>query len=394
MKREPFSIDLAGLQVAPAQTWGAVRMVPLLRDEPVHDLRLHPRLYGTDSLSIVEVGRNQRPGRTAPGEAYVAFVPHALVARWTVDGAPVATVGTQMLRPDQTPSDGFEVRVRRRLVRREQPNQARLLPLHLAVDGYLSLGFHGPATRWPEWSRRTLSEGLSERSEWFSSDGEWGLEDALRVFEIHPRQCGVVLYCGDQLVAAFVVPHPDDYRALHPTLINNMFAAEIQHFARMYPNVEGMVARFDESAVHDLADLRSALDVATQSWREMHTIMAAGLFDAPMMGEQAYRMGRFTLTRFLPVFDPDAENHIGEAIVDDAGNLAYLATVRLSVAQAKRGHLLAALADNDWNLDETAAYLRTDRRDLILRLDRAGFGDLLRPDLVEPARRSVGIPAK
>ena len=49
-RREPFAVDLSGLQVAPAQTWGAVRMVPLLRDEPIRDLRLHPRLYGAERV--------------------------------------------------------------------------------------------------------------------------------------------------------------------------------------------------------------------------------------------------------------------------------------------------------------------------------------------------------
>ena len=298
----------------------------------------------------------------------------------------MANIGAQLLHPDRTPTDGFEVRPRRRLARREEPNQMRFLPLHVAVDGYLSLEFAGPPTRWPEWSRQALRDGLSPRSERFSSADEWDLDDALRVFEIHPRQCGVVLYAGDQLAAAFVVPHPDDYRALHTTLVNNMFAAEIQHFALMYPDVPDMVYQLDGSAVHSLPDLYEALGDAAQSWRDVHTIMAAGLFDVPLTGEQVYKMGRFTLTRFLPSFDPDQENHIGEAIMDEQGNLAYLSTARISVAQAKRGYLLSALSANDWNLDDAAAWLRTDRDGLIMRLDRAGFGDLLRPDVIDPVR--------
>jgi hypothetical protein len=37
-------------------------------------------------------------------------------------------------------------------------------------------------------------------------------------------------------------------------------------------------------------------------------------------------MGRFTLSRFLPDLDLDAENHIGGTIVDGTGRLAYLKT--------------------------------------------------------------------
>lgn len=398
-RAEPFVVDLAGLRVAPAQTWGAVRLVPLLRDEPVRDLRLHPRLHGPDSLSVVRVGRNQRANRASAccdeceqcrgpqlGEVHVAYVPHALVATWTPDQTPVAAAGTQMLESDQIPAEGFEVRVRRRLTRREEPHQVRFLPLHLAVDGYLSLEFAGPPTRWPEWSRQAFRDGLSPRTEEFRLGDDWGLEDALRVFEIHPNQCGVVLYTGDQLVAAFVVPHPDDYRMLHPTLVHSLYGAQIQHYATMFPDVPDLVSPLDGTGVRDLADLRRRLDAATESWRDLHTVMAAGLFDAPFHGQPVRRMGRFTLIRFRPAFDPTGENHIGEAISDDEGRLVYLATARLSVAQTKRGYLLSVLAEHDWHLDHTATALGTTRDDLVLRLDRAGFGHLLKPDVVDPVR--------
>jgi hypothetical protein len=115
--------------------------------------------------------------------------------------------------------------------------------------------------------------------------------------------------------------------------------------------------------------------------------MAGGL-----LGEQRFtitpvqRMGRFTLARFLPSFDPDVENHIGETITDRAGHLAYLKTFRLSAGQVRRGHLLSQLAAYDWDLDATAAALNTDRQALVLRLDRAGFGHLLRPDIIDACR--------
>ncbi|MCL2668990.1 MAG: hypothetical protein FWF02_15015 [Micrococcales bacterium] len=400
-RAEPFALDMTGLRAAPSQTWGAVRTVPLLRDEPVRDLRLHPRLYGDESVSIVQVGRNQRANRKPAvcprcgvahnqplGEAYISYVPHALVARWTPDGAPVAAAGTQMLAADQTPAEGFEVRVRRRLARRErtEANQVRFLPLHLAVDGYLSLEFAGPPTRWSQWSRTAFRDGLSPRMEEFTRGDDWGLDDALRVFEIHPDQCGLVLYTGDELVAAFVVPHPDDYRALHPTLVQNMYGEQVQHFAMMYPHVPDLVDELDPTHVHDLATLRAELDKAGSSWREMHTLMAEGLFDADFHAEQVYRMGRFCLTRFRPVFDPATQNHIGEAITDEHGHLAYLATVSLSVAQTKRGYLLSVLASHDWNLEATAEALGTTVEDLVWRLDRAGFGHLLKPDIIDPVR--------
>ena len=41
------------------------------------------------------------------------------------------------------------------------------------------------------------------------------------------------------------------------------------------------------------------------------------------------RMGRFTLARFIPAFNPDTRNHIGETITDETGQLAYLKTFRI-----------------------------------------------------------------
>ena len=81
-------VDLAGLTAGPSQVWGGVRLVPLLRETPITDLRLHPRCYEPDGPAVVTVG---------PRTAYVAYVPHAFVATWSTDGTPVAAYGTQLL---------------------------------------------------------------------------------------------------------------------------------------------------------------------------------------------------------------------------------------------------------------------------------------------------------
>jgi hypothetical protein len=48
--------------------------------------------------------------------------------------------------------------------------------------------------------------------------------------------------------------------------------------------------------------------------------------------------------------------------------------------------LLSQLAAHDWDLDTTATALGTDREGLALRLDHAGFGHLLRPDIIDACR--------
>ncbi|WP_432972418.1 ARPP-2 domain-containing protein [Dactylosporangium sp. CA-233914] len=370
---------IPGLRTGPAQTWGAVRIVPLLRDAPVAGLRLHARLHA-DELSIVELG---------PREAYVAYVPHAFVATWTADGSPAAAFGTQLLDPHEPGLPRVAgLRFRRRMTRREDRGRLRFLPLHLALEGYLGLQFDGPPVAWQEWTRAAVTRGLSPRvEESYRGAAVAGLDDALRVFEIHPGQCGVALYLADALASVFVVPHPDDYRALHPTLLQDFYGELLYHYTQLYPHLDGFHQPLDAGRVHTVDDLRDELARVRAEWDTFHNEV---MFSVQALTTAAvYRLGRFTLSRFLPPFDPVLDNHIGETITDQDGTVAYLKTFRLSAAQARRGHLLSKLAAHDWNLDATAAALSTDRAGLVLRLDRAGFGHLLRPDILDACRAAA-----
>ncbi|MGR6923644.1 ARPP-2 domain-containing protein [[Actinomadura] parvosata] len=369
-------IDFGGLETRPAQTWGALRLVPLVRRDPIEDLRLHAKVYG-DEASLVLL-----PDRTL----YTAYVPHAFVASWTGDGTPAAAYGTQLGQPLRH----VPVRVRRRMARRVEPGRLRFLPLHLALEGFLALHFGGPEIAWQEWSRQAVAHGLSPRAEDAYTGAEVrGLDDALKVFEIHPGQCGLLLYAGDTLASAFVVPHPEDYRALHPTLVRDLYGELIYEYALFHP-ARDFPAVIDESAVTSLADLRAEAERHEREWAGFHdSVMAAGLLRAPARVEQVYRMGRFTLSRFLPSFERKSENHLGETITDGEGRLAYLKTFRLSEAQSRRGHLLSELAAHGWSLPATAATLRIGVPMLAARLERAGFGQLLRQDVMDAFRKQL-----
>ncbi len=373
-------IDLAGLTAGPSQVWGTIRLVPLLRATPITDLRLHPRLFDPEDLSVVRVDSRSN---------YVAFIPHAFVASWTDDGTPAAAFGTQLAAPNATAKpDRISLRFHRRMARREDNQRLRFLPLHLALEGFLDLHFGGPSTAWQEWTFEAVTRGLTPRIE-TAYAGAWlsGLDDALRVFEIHPDQCGVMLYVADALAAAFVVPHPDDYRLLHPTLLRDLYGELLYHYARVHPDVSEFTARLDDDGVTTIGDLRAQLGRVQSEWVQLHDLMAAGVFGSrPLAVSPVHRMARFTLSRFLPVFDPEVDNHLGETITTDTGELAYLKTFRLSAAQTRRGHLLSQLAAHDWHLDATATALGTDRHGLVTRMDHAGFGYLLRPDIIDACR--------
>ncbi|MFI8516637.1 ARPP-2 domain-containing protein [Streptomyces sp. NPDC085481] len=368
-------IDLTGLDVRPAQVWGGVRLVPLVRDEPVAGLRLHRQVYeGGDGPDAVEVG---------DGTTYTSYIPHGFVADWSGTGAQAASYGTRL--GAEPPA---AVPLRRLARRRQGEPRLRFLPLHLALEGYLALHFGGPSVVWDEWSRDAVRRGLSPRAE--AAYAGWqvpGLAEALRVFEIHPGQCGMMLYVSDALAAAFVVPHPDDYRLLHPTLVEDLFGELVHQYTHYGAPVADFTTSLESGAVHSLTQLRAAARAQERAWAEAHDgLMARDLLQTPYAYERVYRMGGFRLFRFLPPFlRSGQEQHIGELISDHRGRTAYLKTFRLSENQIRRGYLLRRLADCDWHLGRTAEALGTSYAEVVARIERAGLGSLLNAHVV--ARR-------
>ncbi|MGH3242220.1 MAG: ARPP-2 domain-containing protein [Spirillospora sp.] len=377
---------MLGLETRPAQVWGSVRLVPLVRDEPVPYLRMHRRIY-QEPVSVVDAGH---------GRAYVSFVPHAFVATWSDnDQTPAASYGTRLLERDTKDAPPrMPVRFTRRMARKAGRDRLRFLPLHMAVEGYLALHFGGPEIAWEEWSRRAVAHGLSPRcEETYLGLSVRGLEDALRIFEIHPGQCGVLVYVADTLASAFAVPHPDDYRALHPTLVEDLFGELIYINGLLGMPAGDVSAPIDDTEIRSLDDLRTAAELRQAEWAEFHDeVMAGQLFDPDGSRQVVQHLHGFELARFLPSFGLRRENHIGETITAEDGRIAYLKTFRLSEAQVRRGYLLKRLAEHDWRLGATAAALGADAAGLALRLERSGFGYLLRQDVLDHYRAQARRP--
>ncbi|MGW1656862.1 ARPP-2 domain-containing protein [Streptomyces atratus] len=371
-------LELAGLAARPAQVWGGIRLVPLVREQPVEGLRLHREVYTGYGNGVVDVG---------PRTHYTSYIPHGFVADWSGEGARSAAYGTQLgagTSPGNPPPRTARLQRNRhhRMAKRQPGDRLRFLPLHLAMEGYLALHFGGPAVAWEEWSRQALRDGLSPRAE--DAYMGWsvrGLGDALRAFEIHPGQCGVVVYAADALAAAFVLPHPDDYRLLHPSLVQDLYGELVHQYALYGAPVAEFAARISDGPhLRTLAGLRAAARAQEREWAEAHdTLFARELLDTSYAFDRVYRMGSFTLWRFLPPFLRNGEGqHIGETITDHKGQVAYLKTFRLSEAQIRRGHLLHRLSDADWRLAQAAVTLGTTEEELVRRIRAAGFESLLR----------------
>lgn len=378
-------VGLRGLRVAPAQVFGNFRLVPVLRDTVRGDLRLTPRKY-SDDLAIVSLSGEPM----APGIKYVSYIPHGMVMSWDTQQVE-AVVETRLDKPDGKPLKvgPFSVRVLHRMVKREGRNQLRMLPLHLAMEGFLALHFGGPEIAWHEYSREALSTGLSPRIE--QSVPGWAnaaFAQAMRMFEIHEQQVGVLIYRADVLLSAFIVAHPEDYRPLHRTLLEDFYGELLLQYGFL-EKVEPLGGHLDEGQVKSLKDLRSEVDRLRQDWSDfVQEVMGGGLLKTRVSSTPVYEAGPFTLERFITSLEPSAENHVGEMIIrEDHGTLEYLKTYRLSAAQTKRAYLLKQLAAAGWNLEDAARNLRTTKPELLVRLHNAGFEHLLKPEVLEQALR-------
>lgn len=371
-------ISLQGLEIACSQVRGAVRIVPLLRSNVRNDLRLIKRSYHED-LTAVSLEKNIN---------YYSYVPHGLVMSWTDDGSPVAAFGGQM---HKSKSDGerlncgcASVRLMHRMRKRESNHQLRFLPLHLAMEGFLSMFFSGPDIAWSEYSKYALSHGLGCRYE-TAVEGRYiaRLEDALRVFEIHPKQVGVLIFVAEALASAFVVPTPEDYRLLHASLLEDFYGELIYQYGLLYDTTFPMDVSVNQSEINYLKSLRLAVEKMRTDWASFQGFMAEGILGRQLQSKIVYNAGPFRLQRFITDLQLKEENHIGEAIVRENGELEYLKTFRLSGAQTKRVYLLSKLAENNWNINTTAKTLGNNYVQFVHRLEKAGFGYLLNQQLRE-----------
>ena len=381
-ERELGRLELTGLELAPAQVFGALRLVPLLRRAAPGDLRLAGVVAGDASSPPVQ-------GCLAASAAAAAYLPHALIvsdgggrdAQASFGARLGAAGGRHALEPRA-------VRLARRVgPARRGKRGLRFVPQHLSIEGTLALHFRGPEIAWSEYSRQALRTGVGP----LPADGRrqnlLGLEEALRVFEIAADQTGLLLFVANSLATALVVPSPRDYRGFHRSLLVDACGEQLYQYGKLYFDMPPLELSVRAEAVRTLADLRAELELLRARWAAVHTELAKGLLGRTVASETITRRSRFRLLRFLTPLDPRVDNHVGEAILRDDGTVEYLRTDRLTAAQCRRGLLLQRLAEHQWHLERSAAAYDLTKDELLRPLSRAGLGYLLKAGVLRAAQR-------
>lgn len=176
---------------------------------------------------------------------------------------------------------------------------------------------------------------------------------------------------------------------MHTSLIEDFYGELLYQYGLLYDTTLPMDVSVDESKVHNLADLRSAIVRMRSDWASFQGFMANGILERSLQSKIVYCAEPFYLQRFMTSLQLKDENHIGEAIARDNGELEYLKTYRLSAAQTRRVYLLSKLAEHNWNLDATAKALGNTSDEFVHRMENAGFGYLLNQRVRDAARKKA-----
>ncbi|GGJ24688.1 ARPP-2 domain-containing protein [Deinococcus roseus] len=372
------TLNLQGLRAAPSQVCGAFRLVPLIREKPCQDVRITHERYQQD-LSRVQLN---------DGTEYWSFIPHGYILNWAKGNEATISFGAQLSKGTKTDrfAGGFTVTTHQRMVKRQNANSVRLLPLHLSMEAFLALYFGGPDIAWLEYSRFAKQHGLGIRSERaVSGRSLFMFEDALRTFEIHEGQVGVLIYTAEKLASAFVVPTPEDYRALHQTLLDDFYGELIYQYA-LWSQAQDLNIKLEVAGKKTLAELRQALHAARDQWAEFSTrVMGLDLLQRNIIGETIYKPAQLRLERFMTELDLNATNTIGERLVRSDGEVLYLKTFQLGADQTKRAWWLSQLSRHHWHIGQTAESLNMTAEEVVRSLNRAGFGYLLNPQILQQA---------
>jgi hypothetical protein len=359
-------LELSGLRPAPCQVWGQVRLLPLVGPS-AEGPRVHPLCLGGEA----QVRLSGRPG--GKGLLYSSFIPSGFVFARSSEEALAASelwVGER----GEAPGGATINRLRQ-----EKGGAMRILPLHSAVEGLLARRFRGSDVARKGWSAAFLRSGLSPRSESFiPARAIPDLEEALRHFELLPEQRGMLLFAGELLVSAVVLPHCEDYAELHLQLLQDhvpqVFLLWSLHQLETAPGILSLRAE----AVVDLDSLAAELERGRVDWAQtVEQGLASGLIGRNVQMEELRVFRGAQLCRFLTGLDPQVEQHVGELMREPGGRLLYLKTLHLGRDQVERAAFIELLAEEGWSLPAIRARLGLDGAELRQRFARLGLAWML-----------------
>lgn len=357
------ALGLQGLASAPPQRFGEVAVVPLRRPGPPDELRLYrPGVTGAAQLAP----HGYLLGMASPYQARVAY-------------------GSQIALPGQEFASATIVVERPLSLARP-----RMLSMNLDTEGFLYFFCGADAASWGEYARRLSArqyQGLRVKSAPVEQPA--ALADAARLFEPYEDQVGALVLLRDELAGALVVPHPEDYRALHPSLFDEVYDGFFGSYGLAPTPPPAHVLEPPGLTLRSVDDLRLALKQLKQRWANTTHGLSGGIAEQPLSFLAEQRRGEFLVRRFASQHAPTERGAIGELISRPSGRLVYLRLYTLTPPDQRRRDLLAELVRANWNMRAVAGARGETPWAYEGTLRRAGLGHLLRESFADARRTPV-----
>lgn len=277
------------------------------------------------------------------------------------------------------------------MIKRRDKENIRFLPLNVAMESFLSSYFNCFDIKWEEYSRKGSKYGLSPRyDQVYSGQSLSELENALRVFELHKNQVGVLLFVADALASIFIVPNPYDYKELHYSLLKDFYGETIYFYSIYHKNLQSFKTEFDESKITKISDFNNELQRIKADLANFYTMMANNVIKRKVSIKKLYDIKNYSLNYFFTEeMGKYSENYIGETIFDENYNIHYMKLYRISEEQIKRFVLLKLLDDNDWHIEQSAKTINLSKDEFILKMYKLELGHLLQPKYIDQAKKRL-----
>jgi len=359
-------------QYAPlaVQRLGALRVVALGRPGgDRHDLQRYP------VSQLVDPDADASPRDDA---RVTHYVPHGLWVDRCDDGRARCVYGTQLVASRAGGRQGRAARV----VTADLPlgylpgdRGWAFAPERPCLEGQILHHAGAPAEHWG----KVLDDPAVRRSSQGVGAGRV-VDDAGRVLERVAGQCGVLVYAGDVLLLALVLPNAADWAAVHRAVVGGLLGSALRRYgvARAGSEVEAFRAELPGTAVRTAGQLRAALDWARASARGSAPDLGEGLETGPLVVSPVRSADQFQLVRVRSDLGRSGVQHLGEVVLDRAGQAALVWVQWLSASQTDRAYLAGQLGAAGYSAARLAGSLGRTPESVARWVARSGYAGLLR----------------
>ena len=360
------AMGLSSLTAAPVQYFGEIAIVPLLRKESHDDLRL---------------SRN-KPNDTKDS---FALFPHGMIFSNQGERSAQVVFGTQLLK-----WDALEALRCSTLKTRDDyhvGSRPRFLPLDLSTEGFTEYHFGAPPVAWEDYASLVGAKKLLPIQEWAQvRDSTPDIDECLRSFELHQEQSGLLIFIQSELALAMVLPNHQDYRALHPSILEDLCRGMFGFYGR-FPSKLVAPTLPDEKSITSLEGLRASVKRLKAQWATSHSTFHGGVLELPLTFSAPRATGPFRYKRFSSQLLQTRENILGEAIHRDSGRLEFLMTYKLTRAETRRTYVIECFSKANWEPRAAAASMGISLEEFYDRMRHTGLNYLLEPKVINEMRR-------